>query len=202
MIAIEEVKALRDEVEGFKIKNELLWHKIFPTFFDEEGNLVLKESFMRLLAKTKEVHRFIKVEIRSQWGIKIMNLYNNHYDVLFFPKNIFMEWRKIYYGDITNLKGTIIEAWSCDIPYDREWRTLMDLNKWAPQWGFTLESQITSTGLSFIARISIYQMRLHQSTLALTLASVLASSPASSTSPARASPPSTPSSTPTTTQPL
>lgn len=46
-------------------------------------------------------------------------------------KNIFKEWGRVCYDAITNLEGTILDAWPCDIPYVKEWKTLMDLYKWA-----------------------------------------------------------------------
>lgn len=53
--------------------------------------------------------------------------------------------RKIDYEDIISLEGATIEASSCDIPYGREWRTLMDLYKWAIQQGFATVSQEDSS---------------------------------------------------------
>lgn len=57
MLAKEEAEVLIDEVKYFKRKCEMLHHKNFPSFFDEEGNLLPKESFMRLLAAIKEHFR-------------------------------------------------------------------------------------------------------------------------------------------------
>jgi len=48
-----------------------------------------------------------------------MKLYNDHYEFLFLIKNIFKEWGKIDYEYITSMEGSIIEACSCDMPYDR-----------------------------------------------------------------------------------
>jgi len=58
-----------------------------------------------------------------------MKLYNDHYEFLFFLANIFKEWGKIDYEYIASPEVTIIEASSCDMPYDREWRTIMDLHE-------------------------------------------------------------------------
>jgi len=69
-----------------------------------------------------------------------MKLYNDHYELLFLIKNIFNGWGKVDYEYIASMEGSIIEASSCDMPYGREWRTIMDLHEWIITWEFTSTS--------------------------------------------------------------
>lgn len=155
MKAKEEVKELMEEIEGFKEKCELLHSNNFPTFYNDDGNLHPKESFMTILVEIKEIHKGFEEKDHSLQGKNIMKLYNDHYDFLFFLKNIFKEWGKFDYGDITSLEGTIIEACSCGMPYDREWRTFMDLCEWTIQQEFTSTSWEVSAEAFSSARTSL-----------------------------------------------
>jgi len=95
---------------------------------------------MKILVEIKESHEGVEEKDHTHKGKSIMKLYNDHYEFLFFLKNIFKGWGKTDYEYITSLEGTIIEDCSCDMPYDREWWTLMDLHEWVNQQEFTSTS--------------------------------------------------------------
>lgn len=88
---------------------------------------------MKILATIKENDKGFGEKDHALQRKDIVKLYNYQYVFLFLLNNIFKEWGRIDYQDISSLEGAIIEAWACDIPYNREWRTIMNLYEWDTQ---------------------------------------------------------------------
>ena len=110
-MAKEELKALIEDIEGFKEKCEVLHQNNFPTFFDDDdGNLHPKEYSLKLLVAIKEREKGFEEKDCTLQGKEIVKLYNDHSKFMFLFKNIFKELGRIDYEENTSLEETIIEA--------------------------------------------------------------------------------------------